>query len=81
MAGDTDSRPVGRWKPNSKRCSELHPGSTQGVQKEVDLTSIPCPQCQQFAEEIIGAVANERAGWYCVPCKFFKKAILRERKL
>lgn len=38
-----------------------------------------CPECGEPMGEIIAAVAQQRNGWYCVPCKEFIKAIGRER--
>lgn len=81
MVGNTDSRPVGRWKPNSSERVELHQGGTQGVQKQVDLEFMDCTICKQPAKEIIGAAAKVRQGWYCIPCENFMKAYQRERKL
>jgi hypothetical protein len=44
-----------------------------------NMSKIYCPKCGGPAEEIIYAEKNIRKGWYCKPCKFFIKAIFRER--
>ncbi len=38
-----------------------------------------CPLCAAQMQEVIAAEMEQRAGWYCVPCKEFIKAIGRER--
>lgn len=72
---------VGGRVTTAIRDTELHEGSTQGVPEKVDLEYFNCPMCNQPAKEVIAAAAHIRRGWYCVPCKHFVKAYLRERKL
>ena len=45
------------------------------------MATITCPHCQGKAEEVIDSEAKKRAGWYCHPCKYWEKAILRETKI
>lgn len=44
-----------------------------------DLSKIKCNICGRNAGEIVFAEKNTRTGWYCGHCKFFVKAIGRER--
>jgi hypothetical protein len=50
-----------------------------------NLQTTTCEQCQGKAHEIIGFDEEYgrpfRQGWYCEPCKWWKAAILRERKV
>ena len=45
------------------------------------MAFIVCPHCGKKAGEVIDSEAKQRAGWYCHPCRYWEKAILRERKL
>lgn len=81
MAWGADSWEVGRRDFDKSRCGELHEGCPQGVQEEVNLTTHPCPYCGGEAGEVIFAEGNIRRGWYCVVCKHFISALMRERKI
>jgi hypothetical protein len=43
--------------------------------------SANCLECRNKMTEVIAAEKAQRAGWYCVECKDFIKAIGRERIL
>lgn len=41
----------------------------------------PCPQCQTTMQPVYRATEDMRLrGWYCAACRFFDKAVGRERQ-
>jgi uncharacterized Zn finger protein len=51
------------------------------MKKDPEMATIRCDKCPNIAEEIINAEALLRVGWWCRACGYFKKSILRERKV
>jgi len=48
------------------------------MKDQKDLSTNTCPKCGAQSEEVLNMETRKRVGWYCLKCRFFEQAILRE---